>query len=154
MNNQTKKLIELIQEGKSAACDVCKQKDPNCDSCENQRIAETLLLNGIFLPGCKVNDTVFVRATCSAIDKSIDDNYITGTGSCPFEDICEFDICSDDNESIFETQIEAIYNSGHGWKAALKSFNIAADLEKDIGTSIFFTREEAERKQVEYENKA
>lgn len=154
MNYQIEKLVELIQEGKSALCDVCGQKDLDCDLCENQRIAETLLQKGVIYPGCKVKDTVFVRATCSAIHKTINNDYIKGTGSvdCPFENICEFEDCSDDNESIFETQIEAIYNNGYGWKTALKSFDIEVDLEKDIGTSIFFSKKEAERKQAEYEN--
>jgi hypothetical protein len=44
---QRERLVELIQEGKSHAfCDICEGRS-DCENCENERIADHLIANGV-----------------------------------------------------------------------------------------------------------
>ena len=56
---QRERLVELIQEGKSHAfCDICEGRN-DCESCENERIADYLMSNNVVVLPCKVGDTVY-----------------------------------------------------------------------------------------------
>lgn len=44
--DKRKRLMELIEFGKKAECDIC-QSNAFCDDCENQRIADHLLSNDV-----------------------------------------------------------------------------------------------------------
>lgn len=91
---------------------------------------------------CKVGSTVYVKATCECVCMSKD--FETGVSECPFEDDCPFEECEDGNERIFKTSVMSIWNNGNGWYFNVRG--LYADIAfRDIGTSVFLTREEAEQ---------
>ena len=100
----------------------------------------------VYLP-CKVEDTVYVIAKCDTVCKQCDYDYFCGTGEiqCPFEKVCDFEECNDENERIFETECSGFWlEQDGGWKVFLDYIN--ADIGvSDIGKTVFLTREEAEK---------
>lgn len=94
-----------------------------------------------------VGDTAAVRAICECV--CVIPCREECRNICPFEDDCEFEECDDNNEKIFVTKVESIFNNGHGWMVTFEGLSIEARIE-DLGTS-FFVGEDAEQKAKEYE---
>ena len=108
--------------------------------------AEELLANGVIVPPCKVGDTVYVITDCSQIMMYYDNDYLTGTGAieCPFEDVCNFTDCNDDNTQVLETYVNYMgIEDGCKWYFCCEHINRANDFN-EIGKTVFLTREEAE----------
>lgn len=91
---------------------------------------------------CAVGDTVYLRTACESIYEILD--VETGLVECPFEYDCEFEKCNSDNERIFETTIESIFNNGHGWYCSLKHLCIDISI-RDFGKIVFLTKSETEK---------
>ena len=89
-----------------------------------------------------VGKKVYFKTACAYINTIRDKE--TGYSECPFESSCEFAECNNDEERIFETTIDGIFNEGNGWRFLFKYFRFAASL-KDFGETVFFTKEEAEK---------
>ena len=90
---------------------------------------------------CKVGDTVYLKAACECINTIMD--IEGGLVECPFECDCEFEKCNSDNERIFKTTIESIFNNGHGWYCSLNHIYIEISI-RDFGKTVFLTWQEAE----------
>lgn len=125
--------------------EACHRKDREipANTCRTFK-DKSLILN---LP-CKVGDKVAVRACCECVETVPDNDecrYI-----CPFEDDCECEDCDNENERIFNTEINSIFNNGFGWKITFKDLGIIEASFSDMGTS-FFVGEDAEQKAKQYE---
>lgn len=94
---------------------------------------------------CKVGDTVYVIAKCESVHVDRDDDYFTGTGAmkCPFEDSCNFENCSDENERIFETTVSSFWIENDKWIGVLLDNLSAECYVSDFGKTVFLTREAA-----------
>lgn len=96
---------------------------------------------------CKVGDTVYVIVDCSMIFMHHDNDYFTGTGAieCPFEDVCSFTECDDENTQVLKTYVRYIWCDDFGeWNLECKKIGCGYTFN-DFGKTIFFTREEAEK---------
>ena len=91
---------------------------------------------------CKVGDTVYIKTTCENVRKHIDRD--TGLIECPFESECEFEECKNDNERLFGTVVEGIFNSGNGWHYTFKGLCIEVPLS-DFDRTVFLSKAEAEQ---------
>lgn len=110
------RLIELFKQ-KSCVYNECEKE---CSSCGNfemydstiEHIADYLLENGVIVPPCKVGDTVYVITDCSKIMMHYDNDYLTGTGAieCPYEGVCKFEECNDENIQVIETYVCHLLN--------------------------------------------
>ena len=47
MKKDKEKLIELIEAGKIGFCDICERDNADCERCENERIADSIIANGV-----------------------------------------------------------------------------------------------------------
>ena len=133
------RLIELL----NIAVGDCNLTDP-----EIKIVADYLLANGVIVPPCKVGDTVYVITDCSQIMMYYDNDYLTGTGAieCPFEDVCNFTDCNDDNTQVLETYVNYMgIEDGSEWYFRCEHINRANDFN-EIGKTVFLTKEEAEEK--------
>lgn len=84
---------------------------------------------------CTVGDSVKIKALCECLNRTpihSECRYL-----CPYEDSCEFDECSTNNERIFTTKISGIYNNGYGWKFSFENFVDIEGTPDDIGKRIF-----------------
>ena len=121
-----------------------------------ERIADYLLANGVIVPPCKVGDTVYVITDCSHIMMYYDNDYLTGTGEieCPFEDVCNFTDCNDENTQVLETYVNFMgCEDGSEWFFRCEHINGVKDFN-EIGKTVFLTKEEAEEKLKELNNNA
>ena len=93
---------------------------------------------------CSMEDPVYVIAKCK--DVVLYQERDTGAVDCPFEEDCPFDACEDDQVHVFKTTIPGfIYNEDRDSELKLFLDNIKFDFsKKDIGKTVFLTREEAE----------
>ncbi len=97
----------------------------------------------VVLP-CSMENPVYVIAKCE--DVCIYQERDTGAAICPFENDCQFDCCEEEQEKIFETAITGFIKDEER-DGALHLFlgDIKFDfIEKDIGKTVFLTREDAE----------
>ena len=136
------KLIEIMQNWGTE----------NTDSFPVESVADYLLANGVIVPPCKVGDKVSVRALCECVLTT--PCYEECRNICPFEDDCECEECSSNNERIFDTKVSAIFNNGHGWEIEFEHLIPQARFS-DIGTSFFIgenAHEQAIEKQKESED--
>ena len=110
------------------------------------QIADHLIENGVIVPPCKVGDRVYVTVNCSRIMKFYDNDYLTGTGSieCPFENVCKFTECNDENIQVLETCVSYLLCDDDGWSFGCEHINRNYYLD-DISKTVFLTREEAEQ---------
>lgn len=111
-------------------------------------VADYLLANGAIVPPCKVGDKVYVITDCSHIMMYYDNDYLTGTGAieCPFEDVCNFTDCNDDNTQVLETYVNYMgIEDGSEWYFRCEHINRANDFN-EIGKTVFLAKEEAEEK--------
>ena len=121
-----------------------------------QDLADYLLANGVIVPPCKVGDTVYVITDCSHIMMYFDNDYLTGTGAieCPFEDVCNFTDCNDDNTQVLETYVNYMgIEDGDKWYFRCEHINRANDFN-EIGKTVFLTKEQAEQKLKELSDNA
>lgn len=97
----------------------------------------------VVLP-CSMENPVYVIAKCK--DVVLYQERDTGAVDCPFEEDCPFDACEDDQVHVFETTIPGfIYNEDRDSELKLFLDNIKFDFsKKDIGKTVFLSREEAE----------
>ncbi len=97
----------------------------------------------VVLP-CSLNNPVYVIAKCE--DVCIYQERDTGASICPFEGDCQFDCCEEGQKKIFETAITGFVKDEER-DDALHLFlgDMKFDFtEKDIGKTVFLTREDAE----------
>lgn len=109
--------------------------------------ADHLLANGVIAPPVEVGQTVYVITDCSQIMMYYDNDYLTGTGAieCPFEDVCNFTDCNDDNTQVLETYVNYMgIEDGSKWYFRCEHINRANDFN-EIGKTVFLTKEEAEK---------
>lgn len=136
---------------------TCKECIHN-DICEKLRPIECCMditcshfknkANFVELPcPCDVGNTVYVTVNCSRIMKFYDNDYLTGTGSieCPFENVCKFTECNDENIQVLETCVSYLLCDDDGWSFGCEHINRNYNLD-DIGKTVFLTKEEAEQK--------
>lgn len=90
---------------------------------------------------CKVWDTVYIWNCCDYVCTSRD--YETGIEECPFENECEFEECKEENERLFKTRIESIWNDGQGWYFNVSGLHLDISINA-IGKTVFLTEKEAE----------
>ena len=114
-----------------------------------QHTADALLAAGVIVPPCKGGDKVAVRALCECV--LVNHCFEECRNICPFEDDCDCDDCTGNDERIFDTKVSAIYNNSSGWFIEFEHLVIQARFS-DIGTS-FFIGENAHEQAVAY-NKA
>ena len=120
---------------------------------ETDYIIDYLLAKGVIVPPCKVGDKVYVITDCSHIMMYFDNDYLTGTEAieCPFEDVCNFTDCNDDNTQVLETYVNYMgIEDGCKWYFCCEHINRANDFN-EIGKTVFLTKEEAEQKLKEWE---
>ena len=154
------RLIELFQEMDKDFSITCPKvnMDKNCKGCKYkmsgalldcnyfERKVDYLLANGVIVPPCKVGDTVYVITDCSHIMMYYDNDYLTGTGAieCPFEDVCNFTDCNDENTQVLETYVNFMgCEDGSEWFFCCEHINGVKDFN-EIGKTVFLTKEEAE----------
>ena len=133
------RLIEFVKDS------LKRHIGKSCNLAEN--ITDDLLANGVIVPPCKVGDTVYVITDCSHIMMYYDNDYLTGTGAieCPFEDVCDFTECNDDNTQVLETYVNYMgIEDGSKWYFRCEHINRANDFN-EIGKTVFLTKEEAEQ---------
>lgn len=85
-----------------------------------------------------------------------DNDYLTGTGAieCPFEGVCNFTDCNDDNTQVLETYVNYMgIEDGSKWYFRCEHINRANDFN-EIGKTVFLIKEEAETKLKELNNNA
>lgn len=99
-----------------------------------------LIMEEIKFP-CKVGSRVYIKTTCENVRKHTDRD--TGLIECPFESECEFEECKNDNERLFGTVVESVFNDGNGWHYTLRGLDIAVPLS-DFGRIVFLSKPEAE----------
>lgn len=114
-----------------------------------ETVAGHLLAAGVIVPPCKVGDKAAVRALCECV--LVNHCFEECRNICPFEDDCDCDDCTGNDERIFDTKVSAIYNNSSGWFIEFEHLVIQARFS-DIGTS-FFIGENAHEQAVAY-NKA
>lgn len=97
----------------------------------------------VVLP-CSMENPVYVIAKCK--DVVLYRERDTGAVDCPFEEDCPFNACEDEQVRIFETAIPGFfYNEDRREELEMFLDNIEFDFsQKDIGKTVFLTREEAE----------
>lgn len=97
----------------------------------------------VMLP-CSMENPVYVIARCK--DVCLYQERETGAVDCPFEEDCPFDACEDNQVHVFETTIPGFFdNENRDGELHLFLDNLKFDFtEKDIGKTVFLTREEAE----------
>jgi len=135
--NQREKLIELLN----------GWAKENNDGIHADSVADYLLANGVVVLPCKVGDTVYVISKCKDIRMYYDNDYFDGTGAseCPFENVCEYEDCSDENVRIFETTVTGFTYENHEYPLSFHTFLEGLNVEDDCwGKTVFLTREEAE----------
>ncbi len=103
-------------------------------------------LENAIVPPCKVGDTVYAIADCSRIMMYYDNDYLTGTGAieCPFEDVCEFTECNDENTQVIETCVSHLLFDDEDCTFGCEHINNSYNFN-DFGKTVFLTREEAEK---------
>ena len=105
------------------------------------------IIERAIIPPCKVGDTVYVITDCSHIMMYYDNDYLTGTGAieCPFEDVCNFTDCNDENTQVLETYVNFMgCEDGSEWFFRCEHINGVKDFN-EIGKTVFLTKEEAEQ---------
>lgn len=83
---------------------------------------------------CKIGEKVKLKVACECIVTKYD--WETGASECPFEDICPFEECNDNNEHEVVTTITELFNAGCGWYMRLKDIDIDIPV-RDIGRTVF-----------------
>ncbi len=113
---------------------------------KSEALADYLLVNGVIVPPCNVGDTVYAIADCSRIMMYYDNDYLTGTGAieCPFEDVCEFTECNDENTQVIETCVSHLLFDDEDCTFGCEHINNSYNFN-DFGKTVFLTREEAEK---------
>ena len=132
--------------------------------CEYEELEEQGLL--LRLP-CKVGSTVYAICTCEAVGTVLDGTlygsnggFGTATGyycpyelsdKCPHIDIDDCDECKN-IESVFEDTIDYINITEYETIIGLHNTNLCVTID-EIGKTVFLTKEEAEQKLKEIEEK-
>ena len=130
--NEREKLIELLKQADDK-CESIKQCE-NCvgfgkgAECVNFLIADHLLANGVIVPPCKVGDTYYtIQRYCNT-----DPFETEKEPTMPWE--CE-NYCGRSDCSFSEYRIEEHH---------FGTVNYILRIEKEIGKTVFLTKEEAE----------
>lgn len=123
------RLIELLNDFAYdiILCDTCEILDRDCAACENERLAEYLLENGVIVPPCKVGDMVYYPWV-------YDDNK-----GIAFTEV--------ENIKIYVNGIPLVFVKNLGSDMPIPT----AFYPENFGKTVFLTREEAERKLRELE---
>ena len=123
------RLIELIVNADtydSYECKLCTKKDISCTRCGAEKLTDYLLANGVIVPPCTVGDKVFIIEKEYRLNK-VEHKIIT----CEIE----FIYVSSKTKRYHTKKIECPYMDN--------GFNFRP---KDIGKTVFLTKEEAEEK--------
>lgn len=138
---ERERLIELLDNGCYEAINKCKGEDSNKKLCEF--LADKLLENGVIVPLVNVGDTVYIKGESVEvveflhIDKEI--NYLASVD-------CEARYCGDC----------PFYEDDISWEGEhdCKTYGCLVFTAKDIGRTVFLTREEVEKALKEREENA
>ena len=106
---------------------LMKHIDKSCNLAEN--IVDDLIANGVILPSCKVGDCIYAKSTLTNEFEYWIVGAVTHLGSDSFEYV-------------------AILEDEDGYEKETIEF-----MNMDIGTTVFFTKEEAEQKLKEHGDK-